>query len=62
MSIRTLNGIKTLVEPFLASWDIRPSGDDGLHLTGYDKAGTYHEFASLTQALNFANEQRAAQS
>jgi hypothetical protein len=60
MSITVTANIKKLIDPFMGSTFIRPTGDDGLHLVGYDRHGFWQEFHSIEQAAGFANRERWA--
>lgn len=60
MSITIINGIRRLVLPYMESHEIRPTGDDGLHLAGYCRDGIWREFHSMDEALKYANAERFA--
>jgi hypothetical protein len=55
MSMTVAINIKKPVEPFMSSINVRPTGDDGLHIVGMDRHGYWQEFADIEQALRFAN-------
>jgi hypothetical protein len=60
MSMTVAINIKKLVEPFMESINVRPTGDDGLHIVGLDRNGYWQEFHGIEQALRFANVERLA--
>jgi hypothetical protein len=58
MSMTVAINIKKLVEPFMQSINVRPTGDDGLHIVGMDRNGYWQEFHGIDQAADFANRER----
>lgn len=58
MSTTVAINIRRMIEPFMATMHMRPTGDDGLHIVGLDRHGYWQEFYSIDQATSFANEER----
>lgn len=55
MSLALCINIRRLILPYMESILARPTGDDGLHLVGYDRHGYWREFYTIEQATDFAN-------
>ena len=55
MSTTLAINIRKLILPYMQSIYARPTGDDGLHLVGYDRHGYWREFYTIEQATQFAN-------
>lgn len=59
MSLTVIINIRRLIQPYMESILARPTGDDGLHLVGYDRHGYWREFYTIEHATAFANLERS---